>query len=150
MDFWLHFLPSLNASLNGLATSLLTVGFVLIKMDRRQGHRNCMVAAFLVSALFLVGYLTHKALRGMAGDAINTSFQGEGIWPWIYYPMLITHVILAMVIVPLIFRTLYLAFKQRFEDHKAWARWTFPMWYYVSVTGVLVYFFLYHWFPGSA
>lgn len=150
MDFWLQQLPSINASLNGLATLLLTTGFVFIKMSRKHAHRNCMVAAFLTSALFLVGYLSHKVLKGMAGNAINTTFQGEGIWPWIYYPMLITHVLLAMVIVPLIFRTLYLAIRQRFEDHKAWARWTFPLWYYVSITGVLVYFFLYQWFPGEA
>lgn len=150
MEFWLHHLPAINASLNGCATALLTVGFILIKLGARDAHRNAMVAAFLTSAVFLVGYVSHKVLRGISGEAVNTSFQGEGFWPWIYYPMLISHVILAMVIVPLIFRTLYLAFRQRFDAHRRWARWTFPLWYYVSITGVLVYFFLYQWFSAPS
>ncbi len=150
MEYWLQNLPAINASLNGLATALLTTGFILIKLGAKKAHRNAMVAAFLTSAVFLVGYVSHKTLRGITGEAVNTSFHGEGIWPWIYYPMLITHVLLAMVIVPLILRTLYLAFRQRFEAHRRWARWTFPLWYYVSITGVLVYFFLYQWFPAPS
>lgn len=148
----IHTLPAVNASLNGLATLLLTAGFVLIKIDRnanKNAHRACMLTAFGVSAVFLACYLLHKGLRASAGDAVNTSFSGEGFWAWIYYPMLISHVLLAMVIVPLIFITLYHAFKGRFEKHRAWAKWTFPAWYYVSITGVLVYFFLYQWFPAA-
>lgn len=147
----LHTMPAINASLNGLATVLLTIGFVLIWRDRvkyKNAHRAVMLSAFGVSCVFLVGYLSHKAMKANAGEAVNTTFAGEGIWRWVYYPMLITHVILAMVIVPLIFVTLFHAFKGRFEKHRKWARWTFPLWYYVSVTGVLVYFFLYQWFPG--
>ncbi len=108
-----------------------------------------MLGAFSVSVIFLIGYLWHKALKASVGVAINTSFAGEGIWNWIYYPMLASHVILAMVIVPLIIITLSYAFRGKFAKHQAWAKWTFPLWYYVSVTGVLVYFFLYQWFPGQ-
>lgn len=147
-----HWLPGINASLNGFATILLTIGFILIKKDKvglKNTHRAVMLSAFFVSVVFLACYLTHKTLRRYIGDAVNTPFAGEGIWPWVYYPMLITHVILAMVIVPLIFITLWHAIRGRYEKHRAWARWTFPMWYYVSVTGVLVYFFIYQWFPAS-
>lgn len=143
-------LPGINASLNGIATILLTVGFILIKKDRegyKNAHRTAMLSAFGVSVIFLSCYLLHKGLRASIGDAVNTSFAGEGVWRWIYYPMLITHVILAMVIVPLIFVTLWHAIRGQYFKHRAWARWTFPLWYYVSVTGVLVYFFLYQWFP---
>ncbi|WP_309398763.1 DUF420 domain-containing protein [Cerasicoccus maritimus] len=148
----LHSLPAINASLNGLATLLLTVGFTLIKIDREQNmkaHRFIMLSAFTVSVVFLISYLLHKGLRASAGEAVNTHFTGEGIWAWIYFPMLISHVLLAMVIVPLIFITLWHAFQGRFEKHQKWAKWTFPLWYYVSVTGVLVYFFLYQWFPPA-
>ncbi|MEO0795212.1 MAG: DUF420 domain-containing protein [Verrucomicrobiota bacterium] len=152
MSDLLHTLPAINASLNALATVLLTIGFVLIRKNRaanKNAHRICMLSAFSVSTIFLVGYLYHKYLKNSAGEAVNTKFAGEGIWQWIYYPMLLTHVLLAMVIVPLIFITLFHAFKGRFEKHRAWAKWTFPAWYYVSVTGVLVYFFLYQWFPAA-
>jgi putative membrane protein len=139
-----EFLPTLNAILNGIATALLTAGFVAIKRQKVKGHRTCMVSAFGVSLVFLFFYVLHKVLvRG-----VHTEFQGEGLWAWIYYPMLISHIILAMVIVPLVIVTFLHALKGRFKRHRAWARWTFPLWYYVSVTGVLVYFFLYHWFTG--
>lgn len=146
-----HLLPGINASLNGLATLLLTVGFILIRKDpvgNKNAHRAVMLSAFGVSCVFLAFYLAHKGLKASVGEAVNTSFAGEGLWRWVYYPMLISHVLLAMVIVPLIFVTLFHACKGRFEKHRAWAKWTFPMWYYVSVTGVLVYLFLYHWFPA--
>ena len=150
MEFWIQVLPGLNASLNGVSTVLLTLGFLFIKQGKQNAHRSMMVGAFCVSAVFLAGYVTHKALKGASGAEINTTFQGEGIWRWIYYPMLVSHILLAMVILPLVLRTLYLAFRGRFENHRRWARWTFPLWYYVSITGVLVYFFLYHWFPAPA
>ncbi|MGB0371662.1 MAG: DUF420 domain-containing protein [Opitutales bacterium] len=146
---WLETLPAINAGLNFSATVCLTAGFVLIKQDKRSAHRACMVSAFLISAVFLALYLTHKALKANAGVDVNTKFAGEGIWPWVYYPMLISHVLLSVVMLPMIFRTFFLAFKERFESHRKWARITFPIWYYVSVTGVLVYFFLYQWFPAS-
>ena len=135
-------LPALNASLNATAVVFLTVGFWLIKTGRKTAHRNAMVSALVVSAFFLFFYVLDKVLKG----GVHTEFGGAGIWRTVYYAMLITHVILAMVILPLVFRTLYLAVKGRYEDHRRWARVTYPIWYYVSVTGVLIYFFLYHWF----
>lgn len=136
-------LPALNASLNGLATILLTLGFIFICFKNVKAHRACMGSAFLVSCVFLVTYVLHKILvRG-----VHTPFGGEGFIRTVYYVMLISHIFLAIVIVPLILITLTHALKGRFEKHRAWAKWTFPTWYYVSVTGVLVYFFLYQWFP---
>lgn len=134
-------LPTLNACLNGTATVLLTAGFVCIKTGREKAHRNCMVAAFTVSVFFLFFYVLHKWLvQGM-----HTPFEGEGAWRSVYYAMLASHIALAMLIVPLVLTTLTLAIRGKFETHKAWARWTFPIWYYVSVTGVLIYCFLYVW-----
>jgi putative membrane protein len=137
-------LPAINASLNALATVLLTAGFVLIKQRQIPAHRLCMASAFVVSCVFLVTYVLHKIL--MRG--VHTPFGGEGAIRTIYYAMLISHIILAMVIVPLVLVTLRHAVTGRIERHRRWARWTFPLWYYVSVTGVLVYFFLYQWFPN--
>ncbi len=137
-----EFLPTLNALLNGLATLLLTAGFVCIHRKQVRRHRLAMVGAFAVSLVFLFFYVLHKILvRG-----VHTEFAGEGFWAWVYYPMLLSHILLAMAIVPLVIVTFFHAFRGRFKKHRSWARWTFPLWYYVSVTGVLVYFFLYHWF----
>jgi len=138
-------LPALNASLNALATILLTAGFVFIKQRQVSSHRLCMVSAFVVSCVFLVTYVLHKIL--MRG--VHTPFGGEGAIRTIYYTMLISHIILAIVIVPLVLATLRYAVVGRIDVHRKWARWTFPLWYYVSVTGVLVYFFLYQWFPHN-
>lgn len=138
-------IPALNASLNGLATVLITIGFILIKRGRQQAHRKVMITAMIVSAVFLVGYVTHKALiRG-----VHTPFGGQGAIRTIYYTMLISHILLAISIAYLVPRTFLLAIKGEYERHKAWAKWTFPIWYYVSVTGVLVYFFLYVWWPAA-
>jgi putative membrane protein len=145
-------IPALNASLNALATVLLTVGFVLIKQGNREAHRKVMLSACAVSALFLVGYLTHKALKGAAagaGEAIHTQFGGEGFIRTVYYAMLISHVILAIAIAYLVPRTFLFAIKGDYVSHQKWAKFTFPIWYYVSVTGVLVYFFLYQWWPAK-
>ncbi|HRJ70859.1 MAG TPA: DUF420 domain-containing protein [Terrimicrobiaceae bacterium] len=138
-------LPALNASLNGLATVLLTAGFVLIKQGRMNAHRACMVGAFSVSVVFLITYVLHKILV----KGVHTAFGGEGAIRTVYYVMLTSHIILAIVIVPLVLITLRHAIAGRLITHRKWARWTFPLWYYVSVTGVLVYFFLYQWFPKS-
>ncbi|HEY5742478.1 MAG TPA: DUF420 domain-containing protein [Terrimicrobiaceae bacterium] len=138
-------LPAVNASLNGLATVLLTSGFILIKRRQIPAHRLCMLAAFSVSCIFLVTYVLHKILvRG-----VHTPFGGEGFIRSFYYTMLISHILLAILIVPLVLVTLRHAIAGRFDSHRRWARWTFPLWYYVSVTGVLVYLFLYQWFPHS-
>lgn len=149
-------IPALNAALNALATVLITLGFVQIKAAQRAGeasvrsariqtHRRLMLAAGVVSAVFLVGYVTHKALvRG-----VHTPFGGEGPIRTVYYVMLITHIILAIAIAYLVPRTFQLALSGQIERHRRWAKWTYPIWYYVSVTGVLVYFFLYQWCPAK-
>lgn len=138
-------IPALNAALNGLATVLMTIGFFCIWTGRKNAHRAAMLSAGAVSAVFLVGYVTHKILINW----VHTPFGGEGAIRGVYYAMLLTHILLAMAIAWLVPRTFWLAIKGDFERHKAWARWTFPIWYYVSVTGVLVYFFLYRWWPAA-
>ena len=141
-----HDIPTLNAALNATATVLITAGFVLIKQGRRDAHRAAMLTAGVVSAIFLVGYVTHKVL--MRG--VHTPFGGEGpALRAFYYTMLISHIVLAMAIAYLVPRTFLLALKGDFVAHRRWAKFTFPIWYYVSVTGVLVYFFLYQWWPAG-
>jgi uncharacterized membrane protein YozB (DUF420 family) len=138
-------IPALNASLNAVATVLITTGFLLIKFGKREAHRKVMTAAMVVSAIFLVGYVTHKILiRG-----VHTPFGGEGFIAKFYYTMLISHIILAISIAYLVPRTFLFAIRGDFVRHQAWAKFTFPIWYYVSVTGVLVYFFLYQWWPAT-
>lgn len=138
-------IPTFNATLNGIATVLITVGFILIKTGRKDAHRKAMLSAAVVSALFLVGYVSHKILvRG-----VHTPFGGEGAIRTVYFVMLVSHIALAIAIAWLVPRTFWFALKGDYERHKAWARWTFPIWYYVSVTGVLVYFFLYRWWPAA-
>lgn len=138
-------IPALNASLNGLATLLISAGFILIKTGRKDAHRKVMISACLVSAIFLVGYVTHKILvRG-----VHTPFGGHGAIAAFYYVMLISHIILAASVAYLVPRTFLFAIRGDFESHKRWAKFTFPIWYYVSVTGVLVYFFLYQWWPAA-
>lgn len=146
-------IPAINASLNALATVLISTGFVLIKTGNKTAHRAAMISAGVVSAVFLVGYVGHKILKGMAagaGEAVHTQFGGEGAIRIVYYVMLITHVILAIAIAYLVPRTFAFAFQGQFERHKKWARVVFPIWFYVSVTGVLVYFFLYRWWPAKS
>lgn len=141
-----HDIPAINAALNGLATLLMTGGFIAIMSGKREVHRGFMLSAGVVSAVFLVGYVAHKILvRG-----VHTPFGGEGAIKAVYYTMLISHILLAMSIAYLVPRTFWLAIKGDYERHKAWARWTFPIWYYVGVTGVLVYFFLYRWWPAAS
>jgi|SRR5579871_4985963 len=131
------FLPTLNAVLNSLSALFLATGFVMIKQKKVLQHRVCMVAAFVVSSVFLVSYLTYHAKVG------NVRYTGQGALRTVYFTILISHTILAAVIVPLVLRTLYLAVKGRFVDHRRWARWTLPLWFYVSVTGVVIYEMLY-------
>lgn len=130
-------LPTLNAVLNGTSALLLLTGFILIRNQKVQAHRVCMTAAFLTSILFLVSYLTYHFFHGA------TRFPGTGLIRSIYLAILISHTILAILIVPLAIRTLFLALRSRFEEHRRIARWTFPIWLYVSVTGVIVYWMLY-------
>jgi len=140
-----HSIPALNAALNGIATVLISSGYVAIRARQVAVHRACMVSALVVSCLFLAGYVTHKILV----HGVHTPFGGTGAIRVVYYAMLISHIILAIVIVPLVLRTFSFAISGSFDRHRTWARWTFPLWFYVSVTGVLVYFFLYRWYPAG-
>lgn len=133
----LHDLPALNATLNGLAGVLLLIGFVLIRSGNRQAHRAAMIGAFAMSSLFLVSYVIYHAQVG------SVPFTRQGIVRPIYFAILISHVVLAAVVLPLAIITLTRGLKGRFRQHKAIARWTFPVWLYVSITGVLVYVLLY-------
>lgn len=132
--------PVINASLNGASTVLLLVGRWFISQRRIAAHRATMITAVVTSALFLTSYLYYHAHVG------SVHFQGTGWSRPLYFTLLISHVLLAVVIVPMVLITLTRALRERFDRHRAIARWTFPLWLYVSVTGVLVYFMLYHWF----
>lgn len=129
--------PGLNASLNATTAVLLLAGWGLIRSGRREAHRWTMVTAFLVSALFLACYLWYHAHHGV------THYEKTGLMRTVYFAILGTHTILAVVVLPFILRALFLAAKGRFEEHRRWARWAFPAWLYVSVTGVAVYWILY-------
>ena len=131
-------LPTVNATLNTISTILLTVGFLMIRRRNIVAHRNCMIAAFVVSGLFLTSYLIYHYHAG------STPFEGSGWIRSVYFAVLIPHIILAASILPLALITLYLALRKRFIKHRRIARWTLPIWLYVSVTGIIVYLMLYH------
>ena len=135
-------LPHLNAILNSTSALLLLSGFGFICRGNVRAHRTCQVTAVVTSALFLVSYLTYHYYHG------STRFTGQGIVRPIYFIILITHTILAVVIVPLILITLYRAARGDFDRHRRIARWTLPLWLYVSVTGVIVYLMLYQIYPS--
>ena len=140
-------LPAVNATLNGLAAVLLGLGFYFIRRGRRIAHRNCMIAAFAVSILFLACYLSYHGYLAYALHRGPTRFEKP---PWfrpIYLAILWTHTPLAAAVVPMAIVTLRRAARERFDLHKRIARWTWPVWMYVSVTGVLIYFLLYQIFP---
>jgi len=137
------YFPALNASLNGTSAVLLLTGRYLISRGKMAAHRACMIAAVVASALFLACYLYFHSRVG------EIRFLGQGAVRPIYYAILGSHVILAMVIVPLVIVTLSRSLRARYEKHRAIARWTWPLWMYVSITGVLVYCMLYRWFPHS-
>lgn len=142
----LDLFPPINAALNGLAFLFLTAGYYFVRVRKdRTTHRRLMIAAISVSAAFLASYVTYHVLK----DGVHTRLGASGLPAYFYYTMLISHILLAMINLPLILITFGLALKGRFETHRKWARWTFPIWYYVSITGVLVYLFLYQWFPGE-
>jgi uncharacterized membrane protein YozB (DUF420 family) len=143
----IHDLPAVNASLNGLSAVFLTSGFVFIKRGNKIAHRNCMVAAFVTSIVFLACYLTYHAWIAVVLHQGPTRFLEPHWFRPIYLVILGTHTVLAMVIVPMILMTLWRAKTERFEAHKKIARWTWPLWMYVSVTGVVVYLLLYQIFP---
>lgn len=133
--------PALDASLNAASAVLLTSGYFFIRTKRILAHKICMLSAFGTSSLFLVCYLWYHAQHGV------THFTGQGLIRPFYFALLGSHTILAALIVPLVLTTLYRAWKKRFDLHKRIARWTFPAWLYVSVTGVMVYWVLYRLYP---
>ena len=137
-------IPAVNASLNAASTALITAGFLFIRRRRIAAHRACMLGAVATSALFLIGYGTQQYLSHGA----HVPFGGHGFIRPVYFAMLISHSILATAVVPLVVITLIFALRGKFDRHRRWARWTYPVWYYVSVTGVLVYFFLFQWWPA--
>jgi uncharacterized membrane protein YozB (DUF420 family) len=132
-----HDLPAVNASLNAISSVFLMAGYVLIRRGRRDQHRVCMLAAFATSCVFLVFYLVYHANVG------SVRFTRVGFVRPLYFTILITHVTLAATVVPLALVTLSRGLQARYVKHRAIARWTFPIWLYVSVTGVLVYVLLY-------
>ncbi|HUK36700.1 MAG TPA: DUF420 domain-containing protein [Vicinamibacterales bacterium] len=132
-----HDLPAVNATLNAVAAVLLCVAYVLIRQRRIDAHRRTMIAAFVTSSLFLICYIVYHAQVG------SVRFTRQGVVRPVYFAILITHVTLAAAVLPLAIVTLSRGLKARFDRHRAIARWTLPIWLYVSVTGVLVYVLLY-------
>lgn len=143
MPEFISYLPHLNAFLNTTSALLLIAGYRFIRAGLINRHRNCQVAALVTSSCFLISYLTYHYYHG------DTRFLGQGIVRPVYFVILITHVILAIVIVPLVLITTYRAARGDFIRHKKIARWTLPLWLYVSVTGVIVYLMLYHLYPSQ-
>jgi putative membrane protein len=133
-------LPHLNAALNAASGLLLIAGLYFILRGNVRAHRACMLSALTVSCLFLISYVVYHARYG------SVKFQGQGFARPVYFFILITHVVLAAAIVPLVFVTARRALRSDFARHRKIARWTYPLWLYVSVTGVVVYFMLYHWY----
>ncbi len=140
-------LPAVNGSLNGLSAVFLTAGYYFIRRRNQTAHRNCMIAAFVTSTLFLACYLTYHFYLAFALHRGPTRFLDPAWFRPIYLALLTTHTILAVVIVPMVFMSLSRGLRQRYDLHRRIARWTWPLWMYVSVTGVLIYFLLYQIFP---
>jgi len=142
-------LPAVNASLNGLSAVFLLMGFVFIRRGERIAHRNCMIAACAATVAFLACYLTYHTYLAVHLHKGPTVFKNPAYFRPIYLTILTTHTFLAVVTVPLSFVTLGRARKQRYDLHKKIARWTWPIWMYVSVTGVIIYLLLYKIFPQT-
>lgn len=141
MPEYISYLPHLNAILNSTSAVFLTAGYVFIRLGLIRAHRNSQLTAVVTSTVFLISYLTYHYYHG------DTKFLGQGIVRPFYFAVLISHVTLAIVIVPLVLITLYRALRCDFIRHRRIARWTLPLWLYVSVTGVIVYLMLYHLYP---
>ena len=135
---WIHALPTLNAGLNALGAVFLVAGYAMIRRRRIEAHRACMLTAFACSVAFLTSYLIYHYHAG------STPFPGTGAIRPVYFFILITHIVLAAAVPPLALLTLWRAWKERFPAHARIARWTLPIWLYVSATGVIVYVMLYH------
>lgn len=138
-------LPALNACMNACCLVCLCLGLAWIKQGRREAHERAMYVATLFGALFLVGYLVYHF--GVQSELGPTKFHRQGVWLWLYRAMLLSHVLLAAANVPLVVVTILRARRQDWERHRRLARITWPLWAYVSATGILVYLALYHWNP---
>ena len=138
-------LPAVNASLNFISTIFISAGWYFIRRGFWQRHIACMITAVCSSTVFLACYLTYHFYVGEK----STHFSAGGAIAWIYFTMLITHILLAFTTLPLVIMTLIPVFRRRWDKHRRIARWTMPIWLYVSVTGVLVYLMLYQWFPPA-
>jgi putative membrane protein len=130
------FLPAVNALFNGLSATALLIGFTLIRARRIQAHRASMLTAFAFSALFLVGYIAHHALHG------DVRYPAHAALRSVYLPLLASHIVLAVIALPMVLVTFFFSLTGRFPQHRKVARWTFPLWLYVSVTGVITYVML--------
>lgn len=136
----MKFLPTLNAALNLISAVSSIAGYISIRRGNASTHKACMLTAFIASTLFFISYTVYHANVGA------TKFSGTGLVRLIYFAILISHTVLAALVVPMVIVTLFRAFKGDFSRHKAIARWTFPLWLYVSLTGVIIYLMLYHFF----
>lgn len=135
-DAWVTQLPALNAFLNSISTILIILGYISIRQKRYIRHMKLMLTAFITSSLFLVSYLIYHNFVG------HTPFPGEGLIRPVYFFILITHIILSATVVPLVLTSYYFAFAGKFSTHRRVSKWTFPVWLYVSVTGVLIFLIL--------
>jgi putative membrane protein len=145
----IHDLPAVNATLNGLSAIFLMIGYVHMKQKRIESHRNFMIAAFCTSVLFLTCYLTYHTYLGYVLHQGPTVFRNPLWFKPIYLSILGTHTILAVVIVPMVFMSMRRGLKRQDELHRKISKWTWPLWMYVSVTGVLIYWLLYVKFPQT-
>ena len=142
LDAAAHWLPTVNAVLNAVATLLLAAGWMFIRRGQWRAHRAAMIAAFAVSTLFLISYLTYHWLVG------HVPFAGQGTARLVYFAILITHILLAVTVPVLAIAMFWLALKGRWEAHRRLGRITMPIWLYVSITGVVIYLMLYHFYPS--
>ena len=142
MTDYFSVLPHLNATLNASSFVLLSSGYYFIRRKNIPAHRNCQIAALTASVLFLISYIVYHSHHGV------TKFAGQGIVRPVYFTILFTHTVLAVAIVPFVIVTVLRAKRKDFQRHKAIARWTLPVWLYVSLTGVIVYLMLYHLYPS--
>ena len=136
-------LPALNASLNFVSTIFLSLGWFFIRRGKWRAHMVCMISALTSSTVFLTSYIIYHVNVGEKSSGYH------GLIAWFYFPMLASHILLAFATLPLVIITLVPVFRRRWDKHRHIARWTMPIWLYVSVTGVLVYLMLYRWFPPS-
>ncbi|MEY2545233.1 MAG: putative rane protein [Verrucomicrobiota bacterium] len=141
VDMTIENLPAINASLNFVSAVFISAGWFWIRREIWQRHVPCMIAAIITSTAFLICYVIYHVHAGEKSSGYS------GAIAWIYFPILVTHVLLAFAVLPLVIMTLVPVFQRRWDKHRRLGKWTMPIWLYVSVTGVIVYLMLYQWFP---